>query len=312
MKIIVGDIHACKAELEELLDKIGFGPDDQVIALGDIFDRGPDNRGILELFSSDSRFMTLKGNHERKHILISENKCRAAVSQMITKEEFGKDYIRLLEFARNLPNYIELDKAILVHGALEPGIALENQHENILVSSISGERFLNKLGRPWYELLNINKPVIFGHKVYDEPLIFQDKVYGIDTGCCLGKRLTAMTLPDFRIYSVKAKKAYWPAAGNEFLSQHPELAKTKKAKTLGELGVDVQATYEKIVEYADELKSQTGSRKEFADEVKKRNLPSIIFRAYEGKLTLDFVKKIDISKLGEFAECQKRQGTTGQ
>jgi serine/threonine protein phosphatase 1 len=302
MKIIVGDIHACKAELEELLDKIGFGPDDQVIALGDIFDRGPDNKGILELFSSSPQFSTLKGNHERKHILISESKCKASVSQLITKEELGRDYPRLMEFVRNLPNYIELDEAILVHGALEPDIALENQHENILVSSISGERFLNKLGRPWYELIKVNKPVIFGHKVYDEPLVFQDKVYGIDTGCCLGKSLTAITLPGFRTYSVKARKAYWPAAGKEFLSQHSELAKPKKAKTLDELGVDVQATYEKIVEYAGKLKSQTGSRKEFADEVKKRNLPSIIFRAYEGKLTLDFVKKIDISKLGEFAE----------
>ena len=98
MKIIVGDIHACTAELEELLDKIGFSPDDQVIALGDIFDRGPDNRGILRLFTENPQFLTLRGNHERKHLLIDEGRCKAALSQLITREELGEDYPGLLSF----------------------------------------------------------------------------------------------------------------------------------------------------------------------------------------------------------------------
>jgi serine/threonine protein phosphatase 1 len=166
MKLIVGDIHACAQELEELLEIVGFGPDDQLIALGDIFDRGPDNSKILELFTNDPRFKTLLGNHERKHLLFNAGKCEPAISQLITKEELGDDYPKLLEFARTLPVYIELEEAILVHGALEPSITLEKQDETVLVSSISGEKHLNKLGKPWYELIDLKKPVIFGYKMF--------------------------------------------------------------------------------------------------------------------------------------------------
>jgi hypothetical protein len=300
MKIIIGDIHACRAELEELLDKIGFGKDDQAIALGDIFDRGPDNRGILRLFTENPQFLTLKGNHERKHLLINKNKCKAALSQMITKEELGDDYPRLLSFARNLPLYIKLDEAILVHGAIEPGIPLENQDEKILVSSIGGEKYLERLSMPWYELVDFGKPVIFGHKVYETPFILKNRVYGIDTGCCRGGSLTAITLPDFRIYSVKARENYWKHNSEGYKQRHPELfVKKKKEK---HPGLNIEKTYGAVTELADKLKSETSSRKEFAAEVKKRNLPSVLFRAYAGKLTLDFIRKIDASKLGDLAK----------
>ena len=298
MKIIVGDIHACTAELEELLDKIGFSPDDQVIALGDIFDRGPDNRGILRLFTENPQFLTLRGNHERKHLLIDEGRCKAALSQLITREELGEDYPGLLSFARNLPLYIELDEAILVHGALEPGIPFEKQDEKVLVSSIGGEKYLQKLGRPWYESVDFGKPVIFGHKVYETPFIFKNRVYGIDTGCYRGGRLTAIVLPDFRIYSVKAKENYWKKNIDNYKARHPEMFVKKKKDT----GLDVEKTYEAITDLADMLKSETSSRKEFAAEVRKRNLPSVLFSAYDNRLSHELIKKIDVSKLGNLAK----------
>jgi serine/threonine protein phosphatase 1 len=54
--------------------------------------------------------------------------------------------------------------------------------------------------------------VVFGHHVTGpEPLIREDgKVYGIDTGCCHGHRLTALSLPDFKLYSVPSRGGdYW-------------------------------------------------------------------------------------------------------
>jgi len=40
--IIIGDIHGCRTEFEELLDKVGVSAGDEIIALGEIVDRGPE------------------------------------------------------------------------------------------------------------------------------------------------------------------------------------------------------------------------------------------------------------------------------
>jgi len=208
--IILGDIHACSDEVEALFNKVGLNLDDTVYAIGDIFDRGPSNSKILAQFSQGVQFFSIKGNHERKHLLIRDGKCRASLSQELTKKELGEDYPKLLEYVEKLPNYLGLDGAILVHGALEPGIPLPEQKEHVLVSSISGQRHLEKnYPKPWYELADFGKPIIFGHKVYERPFVYNNRVFGIDTGCCNGKSLTAIVLPEFKLYSVKARRDYW-------------------------------------------------------------------------------------------------------
>lgn len=291
MKVIVGDIHACYNELEELLDKISPSSEDQIIALGDIVDRGPDNRKILDLFTKNPQFMTIKGNHERKHHLSHDRLCRAALSQQITKKELDKDYIKLVNYAKSLPLYLILDEAILVHGAIEPGVPLEDQKEVVLVSSMSGQRrVLDKYPRPWYELINPEKPVIFGHRGYDEPFIYQDKVYGIDTRCCRGNSLTAITLPDFKIYSVKAKKEYW----------RDNRIKNIRINRFERKGMDINKVYESIMQITEQLKAETKDIKEFAALVNQRNLPGILFQAYKGRLTKGNLRKMSPDKLKYF------------
>ncbi len=48
--MIVGVIHGCYRELQELLDRAGILPTENIIALGDIVDRGPETRQVLEFF----------------------------------------------------------------------------------------------------------------------------------------------------------------------------------------------------------------------------------------------------------------------
>lgn len=43
--IVVGDIHGCMAELMALLEEVSFGPEDLLVAVGDLVDRGPDSWG---------------------------------------------------------------------------------------------------------------------------------------------------------------------------------------------------------------------------------------------------------------------------
>jgi serine/threonine protein phosphatase 1 len=49
MTLIIGDIHGCYNELQDLLDKSGIGDDEPIIALGDLFDRGPYPLQVFEL-----------------------------------------------------------------------------------------------------------------------------------------------------------------------------------------------------------------------------------------------------------------------
>jgi predicted kinase len=59
---IIGDIHGCREELEDLLDRLGYVPTEQetgfarrhpdqrrAIFVGDLVDRGPDSPGVLRL-----------------------------------------------------------------------------------------------------------------------------------------------------------------------------------------------------------------------------------------------------------------------
>lgn len=63
----VGDIHGCSDLLDRILEQM---TDDPVVFVGDLIDRGPDSRKVLEkvfdLCSGDGqKYQTLMGNHEK-------------------------------------------------------------------------------------------------------------------------------------------------------------------------------------------------------------------------------------------------------
>ncbi len=62
---VVGDVHGHSALLDALLPAVAFDPAvDRLIALGDLIDRGPDSRGLLERVREVPWFYSLRGNHE--------------------------------------------------------------------------------------------------------------------------------------------------------------------------------------------------------------------------------------------------------
>lgn len=62
---VVGDIHGHVALLDALLAAIDFEPGvDRLIALGDLIDRGPDSRVLLERLREEPWFYSVRGNHE--------------------------------------------------------------------------------------------------------------------------------------------------------------------------------------------------------------------------------------------------------
>ena len=67
--IIIGDIHGCIGALDALLSRLRPGPEDRLVLLGDLFDRGSESWEVLQrvrALAADmgERFVLLRGNHE--------------------------------------------------------------------------------------------------------------------------------------------------------------------------------------------------------------------------------------------------------
>ena len=60
---IIGDIHGCSDELAELIGKLDLGDDDTLVSVGDLFHRGPNPIGVMDLFREAGGVFIL-GNHE--------------------------------------------------------------------------------------------------------------------------------------------------------------------------------------------------------------------------------------------------------
>jgi serine/threonine protein phosphatase 1 len=209
-QIVIGDIHGCYRELVELCDKLAITDDDQLISVGDLVDRGPEPAEVVRLFRERPNSVVITGNHERKHV-----RGIYSYAQEITRLQLGAAYAEIVSWMRELPYYLELPDAIVVHAALEPGVPLAEQQPEVLCGSTSGEsELVAKLGpgRWWHEQYDEAKPVIFGHHVVDHPVVRVGKIYGIDTGACFGGALTALVLPAFELVSVPAREDHWARA----------------------------------------------------------------------------------------------------
>jgi serine/threonine protein phosphatase 1 len=205
--IVVGDIHGCYLELQQLLAKVQITSEDCLVAVGDIVDRGSDSVWVYDFLRRRPNTIVIMGNHEYKHL-----HQQLSYSQEIVKLQFGDRYPEFLDWLQSLPYFYETEEAILVHAAVENGVAIEAQRPEVLCGCVRTEQYLERrYGKPyWSHVYTGEKPVIFGHHMSgDQPFILNQKVYGIDTGACHGGRLTAMILPSFEIVQVKARKDYW-------------------------------------------------------------------------------------------------------
>ena len=211
--LLIGDIHGCYVELLALLEKAGLSDGDSIIAVGDIVDRGPETPQVLDFFQQTPNARTLMGNHERKHIRGARHEVKHSLSQLISRQQFGDAYPDAVAWMGTLPLYIELAEAVIVHGYLEPGIPLAEQNPSVVCGTMGGDKILREhYERPWYEYHTGDKPVIVGHNNYngtDQPFVYNDKVFGLDTDCVHGKPLTGLLLPAFRFVSVPSRGNLW-------------------------------------------------------------------------------------------------------
>ncbi len=210
--IVVGDIHGCYDELEDLLAKVNFGRDDRLVCVGDLITKGPKNRQVLDRFMTDPRFSAVIGNHDlalRRRW--NGEKFKLKGSQKPTHKELKKDKEHYLAYLNTLPFMIDLGTHLVVHAGLRPGVALHSQTTGDLTELRSlGKDATSRDGTPWYEVYDGEKVVLFGHWPAPKPRRGK-KAIGLDTGCVYGHHLTAYIIETEEVVSVPARHKYDPS-----------------------------------------------------------------------------------------------------
>ncbi|PTQ13571.1 metallophosphoesterase [Sphingomonas oleivorans] len=215
----IGDIHGRRDLLDSLIAMID--EDDHrrrpaktmLIFLGDVVDRGPDSRGVIErlitLGDSPQQTLFLMGNHEEMLLLAHDGDPRVAsqldhiggrqtlASYGVDDREFDRSdperLVRLLreripkqhiDFLRSFRDAIVIGDYLFVHAGIRPGIPLAEQKSSDL--HWIRHEFLDHQG-------DHGAIVIHGHSISDRPEQRPNRI-GIDTGAYASGRLTAIGL----------------------------------------------------------------------------------------------------------------------
>ena len=193
--LAIGDIHGCDVALRTLLAALAPTDDDTVVVLGDVVDRGPDSRSVIEQLLTlrrQCRLVLLLGNHEEMMLDAlaggewAEGWLRYGGTTTLASYEGDAHGIPLqhLEFLRSGRDFWETDRELFIHANLEAGVPLGEQHpEWLRWTHLSGTE----------QPLPSGKRVICGHtpQKSGEPLVLPGWV-GIDTFACGGGWLTGL------------------------------------------------------------------------------------------------------------------------
>lgn len=213
--IAIGDIHGCHEEFAELLSLLELKPDDRLILLGDLVNRGPDSHHVIELARAH-RAISLLGNHELRLLNYRRTRDLKYIKEhdLETFDQLRPDDWTYLE--KMLLTYEEPAlNLVLVHGGFLPGQPWQRQPAEV----VTRIQVIDRDGQPrkradapdapfWADLWNGPPYVIYGHT--PRPEIYKLKwSLGLDTACVMGGQLTAFILPEKRFVQVKARQRYF-------------------------------------------------------------------------------------------------------
>ncbi|HEY3307856.1 MAG TPA: metallophosphoesterase [Desulfuromonadaceae bacterium] len=131
-RFVIGDVHGCARTLRRLVEVVlALAKDDELYLLGDLIDRGPDSRGVLDfifdLIRQGFSVMSVKGNHEDMCLrarhdlqflemwLINGGHATLDSFSVEAPDEIPHDY---RSFLQSLPHYILLHDFVIVHAGL--------------------------------------------------------------------------------------------------------------------------------------------------------------------------------------------------
>jgi protein phosphatase len=260
---IIGDVHGCCEELEELLVRLGYaaiGVSEQspgwgnqvythsegrkVIFLGDLVDRGPrilDAVRLVRNMVAHGSALCVPGNHDMKLVRKLRGKnvqithgLADTLAEIDGLPSGGQDTFsnELADFLDGLVSHYVLDdgKLVVAHAGMKEemqGRGSGKVRDFALYGETTGET--DDFGLPvrydWAQEYRGSAMVVYGHTPVPEPE-WLNRTVNIDTGCVFGGKLTALRYPEKEFVSVAAARTYCQPA-RPFLpleSQSPALS----------------------------------------------------------------------------------------
>lgn len=227
---IIGDVHGCLAELEALLERLGWTrepewtppPGRRAIFLGDLVDRGPDSVGVLRLamgMVNRGVALCVPGNHDLNLMRALGGKARSlrhglAETLAAVQAEPAEFQKEVADFLGGLVSHLVVDggQLCVAHAGMPPemqGRGSKAVREFALYGETTGE--IDEFGLPvryeWAKRYRGKATVVYGHTPVPEPEWLNNTI-DIDTGCCFGGKLTALKWPERELVSVQAEQVY--------------------------------------------------------------------------------------------------------
>ena len=212
--IAIGDVHGCARELEKLLKKLNPQKSDRIVQLGDLINKGPDSHATISLARAYD-IQTIMGNHEMR-LLKAKREKRLKELNGFYQETYKQLNKSDWKYLKQLPKFIyehSLD-TLFVHGGFCPNEPWHSQDletittvQVITKNGLPEKRTYGSKSKPWANYWEEDTYVVYGHT--PRMRIFKKRnTLCIDTGCVYGGRLTAYSVEEDRLISVKAKRAY--------------------------------------------------------------------------------------------------------
>ncbi|ACY97297.1 MULTISPECIES: polynucleotide kinase-phosphatase [Thermomonospora] len=238
---IVGDVHGCRAELEDLLTELGYEIQRDAsgracgarhpagrtaVFVGDLVDRGPDTPGVLRLVMgmvAAGTALCVAGNHEDKLVRALKGRrvkvahgLAESLRQLQAEPEDFRD--RALAFMDGLISHYVLDggRLVVAHAGLKEayhGRASGRVRAFALYGETTGEtdEYGLPVRYPWANDYRGKAMVVYGHTPVPEPEWINNTIC-LDTGCVFGGRLTALRYPERELVSTPARRVWYEPA----------------------------------------------------------------------------------------------------
>ena len=210
--LIIGDIHGCYDELQLLLNSYkvrSFLSKNKtaIVCVGDLIDKGPKSKEVLDWFFSQEDCYCVRGNHEFKlqrylrgnNITISHGLGSTLEQAKLNKksENFNSKYAQfILEELDSLPFMIKISQdSYIIHAGLHPQKPMFKQPKEYLLFARTFNPITHSFNTPgdanWFEYYEKkDKTIFFGHQ-YHEKIPVKENIFSLDGFCVFGKELRA-------------------------------------------------------------------------------------------------------------------------
>lgn len=215
MVAVIGDIHGCFFTLVELYNKIrNKYPKVAIYSVGDLIDRGNFSYEVVKFFVEEKIRFT-PGNHDYMfyHFFKDPSSVFAKSwvfngneSTLVSYEDHEDEIFKHIEFIKQAPLYFDLDDCFITHAGISDvyknELPFDYKRDLSVLSHYIKQDYRNEDGVLWTRanLLDLGKLQVVGHtKSQDVILDETSNALYIDTGACVGNKLSAVVVHESKI-----------------------------------------------------------------------------------------------------------------